>query len=116
MLQKICNDVEPGRYLVLREIVDNPSLWDGNTLIGAATEVAIERSLNLSITGFLKWADWLHTCASLTEDCTCYSASWYSDCDSNRSLWEALQADSLLDEELNDLLSSVTEVSSEVGE
>ncbi len=51
--QKICNDLEPPDYVLFVEVVDNPSLWDGYTLIGSIAE-ELDVSLNLSLASFLK--------------------------------------------------------------
>ena len=47
-MQKICNDLRPPNYTLIKEILDNPSIWDGSTLVGSFT------SVNLSISDFLR--------------------------------------------------------------
>ena len=52
-IQKICTDLEPPDYVMFREVLDNPSLWGGHTLIGSIAGES-DVSLNLSVSDFLK--------------------------------------------------------------
>ena len=52
---KVCNELRPPEYSILREVADDPSLWGGVTLVGVITEETFVTTVNLSIVQTLRY-------------------------------------------------------------
>ena len=52
---KVCNELRPPEYSVLREVADDPTLWGGVTLVGVITGEIFVTTVNLSIVQTLKY-------------------------------------------------------------
>ena len=52
---KVCNELRPPEYSILREVADDPSLWGGVTLVGVITGESFATTVNLSIVQTLKY-------------------------------------------------------------
>jgi hypothetical protein len=81
-LQKLCRDVQPPDYAVIREVVDDPSVWGGLTLLGRVSLEETYSAVNISIYSSLRG------------------------CADNEPIWKALDGDRLysyyeFDESLN---------------
>ena len=60
-VQKLCEDLEPPDYPVIRGVADNPSVWgSGLTLVGLVTREETDAAVNLSIYHSLRY---IHTCS-----------------------------------------------------
>ena len=54
-VQKLCEDLKPPDYPVLREVADNPAVWGGLTLVGLVTREETNAAVNLSIYQSLRY-------------------------------------------------------------
>lgn len=55
LTQKLCNDLAPSEYTFVQRLVDDPDVWDGNTLIGTLLSAQTGINTNISLTGVLRY-------------------------------------------------------------
>ena len=54
-VQKLCQDLQPPEYPLLREVVDDPAVWGGLTLVGLVTREETNTAVNLSLYQSLRY-------------------------------------------------------------
>ena len=54
-VQKLCEDLQPPDYPVLKEVADDPTIWDGLTLVGLVTREETDATVNLSVYQSLRY-------------------------------------------------------------
>ena len=55
-VQKVCEDLEPPDYPIVREVADDPAVWGGLTLVGLVTREETNTAVNLSVYQSLRCA------------------------------------------------------------
>ena len=53
-VQKFCNDLAPSEYVFFQRVLDDPDVWDGNTLIGRVLNEQFDISSNLNVSTVLR--------------------------------------------------------------
>ena len=90
-IQKLCEDLQPPDYPVLREVVDDPEVWGGLTLVGLVTREETDATVNLSVYQSLRYV--VHDRANWHS--TPHTWPLHSQCAQNEPLWKALDGDRL---------------------
>lgn len=92
-VQKVCEDLEPPDYPIVREVADDPAVWGGLTLVGLVTREETNTAVNLSVYQSLRCALSYITAIRLS---TVFSTPYpCSRCAENEPLWKALDGDRL---------------------
>ena len=53
-VQKVCEDIQPPDYPVLRDVADDPAVWGGVTFVGVLTRERFNSAVNITITRALR--------------------------------------------------------------